>query len=370
MNINFIGKEFEKLAVLEDCINYEYEPKSNLKFGKRNIYFDDIKLDFINEVNTYGFSPFMLESFVQQRDNPNIMRFITKKFNHGLTNYIKVQTKGILLQSNKNKKKLYNNKSSKNLKNNNNLKKIKQKKENLISNIFLIKKNEDIKKNEENDNFLQKALGGVGGYKLNISTDDEKEKENKLKESKFTLENKSDKNGKILKNEKINNIDLLKKILINQENQNKIVSSKNKLTNLKLIPEINNFNYNDSKYGKLKSFLDRINKLSENKNFNNNHEKKVLTLSKNKNILGNKKIFSPIPKKNFRESLTTFRNRRLLRNNSFSPAKFGEKNKLKYKLKNKSKESFLLFDKARPYKYMAYRERNSNNNILNNFNSK
>ena len=312
MNINFIGKEFEKLAVLEDCINYEYEPKSNLKYGKRNIYFDDIKLDFINEVNTYGFSPFILESFVEQRDDPNIMRFITKKFNHGLTNFIKVQTKGLLLHSNKNKKKLNINKSSKILKNNIN-KKIKPKKENLISNIFLIKKNEDVKKNEENDNFLQKALGGVGGHKLNISTDDEKEKVDKLRESKKNLENKKNKNDG---NEKNNNIDLLKNILINQEKQN--ANPKNKYINLKLIPEMNNFNYDKDKYGKLKSFLNKINKLSqENKNFNSNQDKKVLTLSKNKNILGNKKIFFPIEKKSFRESLTTFRKGRLLRNTLF-----------------------------------------------------
>ena len=67
---------------------------------------------------------------------------------------------------------------------------------------------------------------------------------------------------------------------------------------------MNNFNYDKDKYGKLKSFLNKINKLSqENKNFNSNQDKKVLTLSKNKNILGNKKIFSPIEKKSFRESL-------------------------------------------------------------------
>ena len=51
------------------------------------------------------------------------------------------------------------------------------------------------------------------------------------------------------------------------------------------------------------------------------------------------------------------------------PLRFGEK--IKYKLKNKNKESFLLFDKARPYKYIAYRERNNNKNFLiHNFNSK
>ena len=127
MNINFIGKEFERLARLEDFINYEYEPKTSMKYGKRNIYFEDIKLDFINEVNTYGFSPFILQSFVEQRDNPNIMRFMTKKFNHGLTNYIKIQTKGVTPFSKKNKKRLSIQKSMKNLKKNINKKNIKKK---------------------------------------------------------------------------------------------------------------------------------------------------------------------------------------------------------------------------------------------------
>ena len=51
MNLHFIGKEFERLGKLEDIINYQYEPKSNKRLGKRNIYFEDLKLDFINEVN-------------------------------------------------------------------------------------------------------------------------------------------------------------------------------------------------------------------------------------------------------------------------------------------------------------------------------
>ena len=178
MNLNFIGKEFDRLAKIEDYINYEYEPKSNKKFGKRNIYYDDIKLDFINEVNTYGFSPFILENYVEQRDDPNIMRFMTKKFNHGLTNYIKIQTRGLVPHTSQDIKK-YILKKKKPL-----YKKKPKKKEEIYSNIYLIKKNEDTKKDEVKENFLQKALTGAGGYKLNLSMDDDdnkdddKEKEN------------------------------------------------------------------------------------------------------------------------------------------------------------------------------------------------
>ena len=358
MNINFIGKEFERLAKLEDCINYEYEPKSNLKYGKRNIYFDDIKLDFINEVNTYGFSPFILESFIEQRDDPNIMRFITKKFNHGLTNYIKAQTKELTLRSNKSKKKLFLNKSSKNIKNNNNKIK-KDKKENLISNIFLIKKNEDVKKNEEKENFLQKALGGVGGYKLNISTEEDKDKDrDKLfKDKKFSVDkklNEKDKNKNKLKsiNEK-SNIDILKKIFIGNEKKSK--NKDDELPDLNYIPGVNYFNYDDFKQGNLKSLLDKINKLSiDNQNYD--YDKKVLTLSKNRSILGSKAIFTSITKNNFKneKNVSLRKGRKMARNNSMEPKKY----KIKNKLKDKNKDIFLLFTKARPYRYMSYKDNN------------
>ena len=359
MNINFIGKEFERLAKLEECINYEYEPKTNLKSGKRNIYYEDIKLDFINEVNTYGFSPFILESFIEQRDDPNIMRFITKKFNHGLTNYIKAQTKEADNRKSKNKKKLYTNKSSKDLKIR--IKKNKQKKENLISNIFLIKKNEDSKKIEEKENFLHKALGGVGGYKLNISTEEDKDKEkDKHNDKKFLLENNKDnKNKKNSSLDEKNNMDLLQKILIGPEKNNN--KSKEKLPDLKTIPGKNTFNADDFKQGNLKSFLEKLNKLSlDNNNFN--YDKKVLTLSKNRNILGNKKIFSPILKNNFKslEPATFRKGGKMLRNKSMEQKKYKEKNNLRI-IKNKN--TFLLFTKARPYRYMSYKDNNNKNNV-------
>ena len=107
MNLHFIGKEFVRLEKLEDIINYQYLPKSNKKLGKRNIYFDDLKLDFINEVSTYGFSPFILKNFGEQRDDPNIIRYMTKKFNHGLTNYIKLKTHAIARHTSQEKKNIF-----------------------------------------------------------------------------------------------------------------------------------------------------------------------------------------------------------------------------------------------------------------------
>ena len=366
MNINFIGREFERLAQLEDFINYEYEPKSNMKYGKRNIYFDDIKLDFINEVNTYGFSPFILESFEEQRDDPNIMRFITKRFNHGLTNYVKLQTKGVSSHYKKNKKKLLFQRSMKNLKNNStekvkkkkkkkkknkSNKKKKKKKQNLISNIFLIKKNEeeeDVKNNESN-NFLKKALKGMGGNKLNIYINDLNDEQ--IKNKKHNFENNKNNNNDISSerksDEKIffnNKIPFLKKILANNNNKENIQKNNNEFP----LPNILN-NYDDIKQGNLKSFLERIN--------NKNDDRKVLTLSKNRDILGNKKIFSPIVKNKLNEQITFRKKSKLIRNKSMEPQNMKENIKFGMKLKNQKNNNtneFLLFAKAIPYKYIAY----------------
>ena len=64
MNLIFIDREFKRLETLEEYIDYEYEPKSKLKIGKRNIYYLDLKNDFVDEVSTYGFSPFILEGYI------------------------------------------------------------------------------------------------------------------------------------------------------------------------------------------------------------------------------------------------------------------------------------------------------------------
>ena len=325
MNINFIGREFERLAQLEDFINYEYEPKSNMKYGKRNIYFDDIKLDFINEVNTYGFSPFILESFEEQRDDPNIMRFITKRFNHGLTNYVKLQTKGVSSHYKKNKKKLLFQRSMKNLKNN------------------------STEKVNESNNFLKKALKGMGGNKLNIYINDLNDEQ--IKNKKHNFENNKNNNNDISSerksDEKIifnNKIPFLKKILANNNNKENIQKNNNEFP----LPNILN-NYDDIKQGNLKSFLERIN--------NKNDDRKVLTLSKNRDILGNKKIFSPIVKNKLNEQITFRKKSKLIRNKSMEPQNMKENIKFGMKLKNQKNNNtneFLLFAKAIPYKYIAY----------------
>ena len=361
MNLNFIGKEFDRLAQLEDFINYEYEPKSNIKTGKRNIYYDDIKLDFINEVNTYGFSPFILKNFSDQRDDPNIMRFMTKKFNHGLTNYVKLETRAITHHTTKEIKKYMSKKKK--------IKKVKKKK-GLYSNIFLIKKNEDKKKDEVKENFLQKALLEVGGNKLNLSMDDDedlanKENEEKAKKQKMNTTNNNeldliqknelskDQKELILKEKELlekkeeeKNIALLKKYM--GINKGKHALGKKDLQQLP-----NLFNDSGPKKQTLKLIFqnngNNVKTLNQNREPNN---KRILTLSKNRDLLGDKReyifkrIFTPDNKGN---ELNNDGNngKNLLKSDS----RYNYMKRLNGK--KQLKDEFLLFAKARPYRYLT-----------------
>ena len=334
MNINFIGKEFEKLAEIDKYINYEFEPKANLKYGKRNIYYDELKHEFINDVNAYGFSPYILQSFMEQRENPNIKRFMKKKFNYGYTNYIKIRTKNVFPFSTRLNKKIK-------FKNTNEDKKEILK---LIPDFFLVKK-EKYKNSENNEkgNFLKKVLNQMGGHKLNISMgeDDEKNKN----ENNIINRNKERNINKLKELRKKSNIAFIKNIL-----ENKATKEKNKTLSFNNIDIFGNNTRNNTniKIKNLKNFFENI-----KKNMNEKQEdKKVLTLTKNKYILGNKKLFSSISMRNIHSpgTLSSQRKKRnLKRVNSITiPRKSIEENRNK----------FLLITKARPYKYMKYTRTN------------
>ena len=334
MNINFIGKEFEKLAEIDKYINYEFEPKANLKYGKRNIYYDELKHEFINDVNAYGFSPYILQSFMEQRENPNIKRFMKKKFNYGYTNYIKIRTKNVFPFSTRLNKKIK-------FKNTNEDKKEILK---LIPDFFLVKK-EKYKNSENNEkgNFLKKVLNQMGGHNLNISMgeDDEKNKN----ENNIINRNKERNINKLKELRKKSNIAFIKNIL-----ENKATKEKNKTLSFNNIDIFGNNTRNNTniKIKNLKNFFENI-----KKNMNEKQEdKKVLTLTKNKYILGNKKLFSSISMRNIHSSGTLSsqrKKRNLKRVNSITiPRKSIEENRNK----------FLLITKARPYKYMKYTRTN------------
>ena len=333
MNLNFIGKEFDSLAKLEDYINYEYEPKSNIKLGKRNIYFGDLRLDFVNEINTYGFSPFIFESYSDQINDPNIMRFRTKKFNHGLTNYIKLQTRGVIPHSSGQNKKNFGR-----LKNTKNSKKNLRNSDKVISNIFLVKKNDDSLKKDDKKNFLQKAL--VGGIKLNISIDEDENKEkdkDKSKENKSSRD-KKDQNNNINKDTSTieeKQIELMQQLIGAKSNQNylpNILSGSKELNQAK----------------SLKVIYDNKGSI----NYLNNNNRKILTLRKNMNLFGDKvtnRIFSSINKRNNKQFASTGDLFNSTKNNNSSVINRINKKK---ETSKRNKDRFLLFEKARPYRYI------------------
>ena len=334
MNINFIGKEFEKLAEIDKYINYEFEPKANLKYGKRNIYYDELKHEFINDVNAYGFSPYILQSFMEQRENPNIKRFMKKKFNYGYTNYIKIRTKNVFPFSTRLNKKIK-------FKNTNEDKKEILK---LIPDFFLVKK-EKYKNSENNEkgNFLKKVLNQMGGHKLNISMGEDDEKNKDV--NNIINRNKERNINKLKELRKKSNIAFIKNII-----ENKATKEKNKTLSFNNIDIFGNNTRNNTniKIKNLKNFFENI-----KKNMNEKQEdKKVLTLTKNKYILGNKKLFSSISMRNINSSGTLSsqrKKRNLKRVNSITiPRKSIEENRNK----------FLLITKARPYKYMKYTRTN------------
>jgi len=65
MNLNFINQEFDRLKLLEEFITFKFEPRSRVREGKRNIYYNDLKHDFEDEVNAYGFSPFIPSKYIE-----------------------------------------------------------------------------------------------------------------------------------------------------------------------------------------------------------------------------------------------------------------------------------------------------------------
>ena len=91
MNINWIEHEYGHLKLIENDINYQFEPPftRKVKSQKRNINFGDLKEVFIDELATFGFSPFIHRSYASQNHDKNITKYKKKKFNYGLYNYVK-----------------------------------------------------------------------------------------------------------------------------------------------------------------------------------------------------------------------------------------------------------------------------------------
>jgi len=167
MNLNLINKEFERLEKIENYLNYQFEPRYNLKNGKRHIYFKDLEKDFTDELNAYGFSPFIQETYTSQKRNKTIMGYKTNYLNQGLINYVRKKNLDIT-----NKDKIIRPSSQKMVKTFKIYEKIPDNKQNknfLVENIYN-PNTENQTKDEEN--FLKKALDNLARNRLNISSDE------------------------------------------------------------------------------------------------------------------------------------------------------------------------------------------------------
>ena len=58
-NYNIISNELNYLKSKENLYLSYYSPLENIKSGKRHVYYNDMVKDFTEDINLYGFSPFI-----------------------------------------------------------------------------------------------------------------------------------------------------------------------------------------------------------------------------------------------------------------------------------------------------------------------
>ena len=103
MSIKLINIEYRNLKQRESDINYRFEPpfvKTN-EFQKRDLNYNDLKKDFIEELAAYGFSPYMHKTFAAQSKDKNITKYKKQFFNFGLSNYVRRKYKTNLKEESK-----------------------------------------------------------------------------------------------------------------------------------------------------------------------------------------------------------------------------------------------------------------------------
>ena len=235
MSIKIVNK-LDELNLKDKYINYLYEPRFSKKLDsnwKRHLFFTEIKNDFIKDVSSFGFSPYIQETYSNQIRDKNIMKFKKKNYEIGFLNYIhrkyikstdlknnyntfnylkeninhpysckSLEIRRLLFKEEKEKSKK---KKSKNNKNNSFYKMMK-----IIKNKKLKNENNNLtdrnnNNNNKNDNFLSKALKRI---------EEQKKKTKNLKKNKkifYTNNNTKniddiyDSDNEIIENDKLKN---------------------------------------------------------------------------------------------------------------------------------------------------------------------
>lgn len=228
MNINIIEKLFNKVSILEDCYNYYFRPEYSKKCGKRNIFHNEIKQDFIDDINLYGFFPFSVKSFYHQMRDSNITKYLTRSIN--FFEFQKSERRGLTPLSVK-------------------LRQIKDKTVNknkfnylkYISKLFLPKNQKvdvNIKVINDKKNFLSRAFGKLGRNKINSSHDylkrlyqsNDTDLQNNDNNNNGIIEKKSELKNYMLQVKAMNN-KFQKKINLNKGRNNLKIKTKKDLIN-------------------------------------------------------------------------------------------------------------------------------------------
>ena len=92
MSISLILKKLEDINKYKEYLDCKFKPEgkqTSFSKIKKHIYFSELKKDFINEIEIYGFSPFNSQSFAEQCKNKKIQNIVNSNFNEGLINYVK-----------------------------------------------------------------------------------------------------------------------------------------------------------------------------------------------------------------------------------------------------------------------------------------
>ena len=232
MCLNLIIKDYENLLNYENKINYCFKPFinniNNNKNWKRYYDFKEIENDFISEISSFGFSPFLNSTFIEQRNNKNIFKFYNENIEYGLLNFIKRRFKI-------NKRKSFD---------------FKINRKNNFNNY-----DKNLKKSKSINNFIKKKNKN---FSVNKEKDDEEEKNNYL----FSIMKKMNKDNKNdLENKNNFNLSFNSKIFFKE----KILSKKSTLNDsIIFVKEISNsFNKSLFKKNLLKS--NNLNNLNKNK---------------------------------------------------------------------------------------------------------
>lgn len=89
-NIKLIDKAFKKVYEIEKKVNYEFEPIYNRenKNWKRNLFYKELKKDFVKDVTEFGFYPYLPKACEDQQKIKNISKF-SRIDNYSKLDYLK-----------------------------------------------------------------------------------------------------------------------------------------------------------------------------------------------------------------------------------------------------------------------------------------